>query len=113
LFITTTGGIVQPPRQELSTRISTGQNASSIGAIMPSTGKLLKLDIGVTTGLYEPPTRILVVCSSHTRGVYLSEFAEPFNILREKFDGKERLEFVIASPKGGPVSLVHECTRRF
>lgn len=74
---------------------------------MPSTGKLLKLDIGVTTGLYEPPTRILVVCSSHARGVYLSEFAEPFNILRKKFGGKERLEFVIASPKGGSVSLFH------
>jgi hypothetical protein len=74
--------------------------------MVPSTGKLLRLDIGVTTGSYEPPRRILVVCSSHPRGVYLSEFAELYNILRKKFGGKEKIEFVIASPKGGPVSFL-------
>jgi hypothetical protein len=70
-----------------------------------STAKLLKLDVGITTGLYEPPKRILVVCSSHSRGIYLSEFAEPFNILRKRFGGKEGIEFILASPKGGSVSL--------
>lgn len=72
--------------------------------LTPSTGKLLRLDVGFTSGLYEPPKRVLVVCSSHPRGVYLSEFAELYNILRRKFQGKEGVEFVIASPKGGSVS---------
>jgi hypothetical protein len=62
--------------------------------------------VGVTTGLYEPPKRILVVCSSHSRGLYLSEFAEPYNILRKKFGGKEGIELIIASPKGGSVSFI-------
>ncbi|CAF1450293.1 unnamed protein product, partial [Adineta ricciae] len=73
--------------------------------LTPSTGKLLRLDVGFTTGLYEPPKRILVVCSSHSRGVYLSEFAELYNILRRKFQGKEGVEFVIASPKGGSIPI--------
>jgi len=64
----------------------------------------LRLDVGITTGLYEPPKRILVVCSSHSRGLYLSEFAEPYNVLRKQFDGKEGIEFVVTSPKGGSVS---------
>jgi hypothetical protein len=64
----------------------------------------LRLDVGITTGLYEPPKRILVVCSSHSRGLYLSEFAEPYNILRKQFGGKEGIEFVVTSPKGGSVS---------
>ncbi|UJR32963.1 hypothetical protein I4U23_020426 [Adineta vaga] len=71
----------------------------------PSTGKLLRLDVGFTTGLYEPPKRILMVCSSHSRGLYLSEFAEPYNILRKKFQGKEGIEFVIVSPKGGSIPI--------
>ena len=91
----------------LAARLSGGNSTSTTRAIMPSTGKLLKLEIGVTTGLYEPPARVLVVCSSHARGVYLSEFAEPFNILRKKFGGKERVEFVIASPKGGSVCIFY------
>ena len=94
LYITTTGGI-----------LGATQNAT----LTPSTGKLLRLNIGMTTGLYEPPKRILIVCSSHPRGIYLSEFAEPYNILRKRFGGKERVEFVIASPEGGSVSTFRLC----
>ncbi|CAF0763765.1 unnamed protein product [Adineta steineri] len=71
--------------------------------LIPSSPPIL--DVGITTGLYEPPKRILVVCSSHSRGLYLSEFAEPYNILRRKFQGKEGIEFVLASPKGGSIPI--------
>jgi hypothetical protein len=102
IYITTTGGIAQASHHEsqVLTGLITGRPNTQL---TPSTGKLLRLDVSITTGLYEPPKRILVACSSHSRGVYLSEFAEPFNILRRKFQGKEGIEFVIASPKGGAV----------
>jgi hypothetical protein len=105
LYITTTGGIVHTHSKE-SQVFSTPLSASNNTSMPSSTAKLLKLDVGVTTGLYEPPKRILVVCSSHSRGIYLSEFAEPYNILRKKFGGKEGIEFIIASPKGGSVSFI-------
>jgi hypothetical protein len=100
LYITTTGGQNHSDHkdpQPLTKVLSESNNTS--------TAKLLKLDVGMTTGLYEPPKRILVVCSSHSRGIYLSEFAEPYNILQKKFGGKEGIEFILASPKGGSVSL--------
>ncbi len=75
------------------------------GNSTPSTAKLLKLDVGVTTGLYEPPKRILVICSSYSRGIYLSEFAEPYNILQKQFGKNEGIEFIIASPKGGSIPI--------
>ena len=103
LYITTTGGILPSPQ--------TAKSSSGSTSMTPSTGKLLRLDIGVTTGLHEPPKRVLVVCSSHPRGLYLSEFAEPYNILRKKFGGKEKIEFVIASPKGGSVSFLSSHSR--
>lgn len=96
VYITTTGGghsHSYHKEPQVLTRIPSG-----------NTSKLLRLDVGVTTGLYEPPKRILVVCSSHARGLYLSEFAEPYNLWRKKFGGREGLEFVLASPKGGSVS---------
>jgi hypothetical protein len=105
LYITTTGGIAHIHHKEsqvLMTTLSVSNNTS----ITPSTAKLLKLNVGVTTGLYESPKRILVVCSSHSRGLYLSEFAEPYNILQKKFGGKEGIEFIITSPKGGSVSFI-------
>jgi sugar lactone lactonase YvrE len=104
IYITTTGGIVHTHHEQpqvLPELIMTSRRHNSM---TPSTGKLLRLDVGFTTGLYEPPKRILVICSSHSIGLYLSEFAEPYNILRKKFQGKEGIEFVIASPKGGSVS---------
>ena len=101
LYITTTGGQNHTHHKDsqLLTKTLSGNNSAS-------TAKLLKIDVGITTGLYEPPKRILVVCSNHSRGMYLSEFAEPFNILRKRFSGKEGIEFVLASPKGGSVSLI-------
>lgn len=105
LYITTTGTITQPPSHTESPLVHVTPTIAINPAIIPSTGKLLRLDVGVTTGLYEPPKRILVVCSSHPRGLYLSEFAESYNILRKKFDRKEDIEFIIASPTGGSVSL--------
>ena len=101
LYITTTGGNLQSHQRDLADLSRVGSSS-----ITTANAKLLKLDVGVTTGLYEPPKRILVACSSHSRGIYLSEFAEPYNILRKKFDGKEGIEFIIASPKGGAVSLL-------
>jgi hypothetical protein len=105
LYITTTGGSVHTHHKEPQVHL-TSLSASNNTSIAPSTAKLLRLDVGVTTGLYEPPKRILVVCSSHSRGLYLSEFAEPYNILRKKFNGKEGIQFIIASPKGGSVSFI-------
>lgn len=106
LYITTIGGGYNHSHhkdpQVLTKKLSDSNN-SSIGL---STAKLLKLDVGVTTGLYESPKRILVVCSSHSRGLNLNEFAEPYNILRKKFGGKEGIEFIVASPKGGSVCLI-------
>ena len=102
MYITTAGSYQHHREPSVLTRVSSGNNISATNS---STGKLLRLDVGVTTGLYEPPKRILVVCSSHSRGVYLSEFAEPYNIWRKKFGGREGIEFVLASPKGGSVSL--------
>lgn len=102
MYITTTGVHQHHSHHrepQVLTRVSSGNSSSS-------TAKLLRLDVGVTTGLYEPPKRILVVCSSHSRGLYLSEFAEPYNIWRKKFGGREGIEFVLASPKGGSVSLI-------
>jgi hypothetical protein len=97
LYITTTGGVEQRPLID-SVKLLTDKKLS------PLTSKLLHLNIGVTTGLYEPATRILVACSNHPRALHLGQFAEFYNILRKKLGGKERIEFVIASPKGGAVS---------
>jgi len=90
LYITTTGGNIQ-----------SNQTTSTV----PPTAKLLRLNVGITTGLHQPPKRILVVCSNHSRGIHLSEFAETYNILRQKFGNNEGIEFILASPKGGSVSL--------
>jgi hypothetical protein len=81
------------------------QIKTSSGNNPHSTAKLLKLDVGVTTGLYESPKRILVVCSSHSRGLYLSEFTELYNILQKKFGKNEGIEFVVTSPKGGSIPI--------
>lgn len=106
LYITTTGGIVHTHNKEPQVLLASLNITSSNSSLPPSTAKLLRIDVGVTTGLYEPPKRILVACSSHTRGLYLSEFAEPYNILRKKYNEKEGIEFIVASPKGGTVSLI-------
>lgn len=105
LYITTTGGNIQSNQRGLASHTRTINAVNNPSAVSP-TAKLLKLDVGMTTGLSEPPKRILVACSSHVRGIYLSEFAEPYNILRKKFGGKEGIEFIVASPKGGSVSLI-------
>ena len=105
LYITTTGGHSHSHHKDPHTTLSRVLSDHNNTSMTSSTAKLLKLDVGVTTGVYEPPKRILVVCSSHSRGIYLSEFAEPYKILRKKFSGKEGIEFVLASPKGGSVSL--------
>jgi len=105
LYITTTGGSVHTHHKEPQVHL-TSLSSSNNTSKAPSTAKLLRLDVGVTTGLYEPPKRILVVCSNHSRGLYLSEFAEPYNILRKKFGGKEGIQFIITSPKGGSVSFI-------
>ena len=104
VYITTTGGGHSHSYHKESQVLIRVPSGNTITATSTSTAKLLRLDVGVTTGLYEPPKRILVVCSSHARGLYLSEFAEPYNLWRKKFDGREGLEFVLASPKGGSVS---------
>ena len=104
VYITTTGGGHSHSYHKESQVLIRVPSGNTITATNTSTAKLLRLDVGVTTGLYEPPKRILVVCSSHARGLYLSEFAEPYNHWRKKFGGREGLEFVVASPKGGSVS---------
>ena len=91
LYITTTGGNIQ---------------SNQITSTVSPTAKLLRLNVGITTGLHEPPKRILVVCSSHSRGIHLGEFSETYNILRQKFGNNEGIEFILASPKGGSVSLI-------
>ncbi|CAF1661343.1 unnamed protein product, partial [Didymodactylos carnosus] len=81
LYITTTGGI--PP----------------VSDIVP-TGKLLKLDIGLTSGLYDQTRRVLIVLSNHHRGVWLEEFGATYNKLKE-----HEYDVVLSSPNGGVISI--------
>lgn len=104
LYITTTGGNIQSNQTDLLTQTKSVNTLGNLSIISPS-AKLLKLNVGATTGLLEPPKRILVACSNHSRGIYLSEFAEPYNILRKNLGNEEGIEFIIASPKGGSVSF--------